>query len=457
MRKTVVLNIVGLTSKLLGESMPFLAEWAAKKEMKPIEPVLPAVTCSAQSTYLTGKLPSEHGIVGNGWYFEEDAEVKFWRQPNKLVKAEKVWEVLKKQDDRFTCANLFWWYNMYSSVDYSVTPRPMYPADGRKLPDIYAYPSKLREELQEELGQFPLFKFWGPATSIDVTKWIAEAAKLVNKKHDPTLTLVYLPHLDYNFQRLGPDHPAIAKDLREVDEVCRDLISYYEEKGAEVMVLSEYGITAVNQPIYINRLFRENGLLAVRKEIGLEVFDPGASSAFAVCDHQLAHIYITNKEKAGEIKMLLEQLDGIEQVLTEKEKKEQGLDHSRAGDLVAIADKNSWFCYYYWLDDAKAPDFARTVDIHRKPGYDPVELFIDPEIRFPKGKIGLKLLKKKLGFRGLMDVIPLRPELVKGSHGRKPESEEDWPVIISTSLRSSEKKLQGTDVFQEMISKISLP
>lgn len=455
MTKTVVLNVVGLTSKVLGEHTPFLAQWAAKKEKKPIEPVFPAVTCSAQSTYLTGKSPSEHGIVGNGWYFQEDAEVKFWRQPNKLVQAEKVWEVLKKQDQNFTCANLFWWYNMYSSVDYSVTPRPMYPADGRKLPDIYAHPSELREELQKELGQFPLFKFWGPATSIEVTQWIAQAAMLVDKKYDPTLSLIYLPHLDYNFQRLGPDHTSVSKDLREVDEICQDLISYYEKQGAEVMVLSEYGITSVDRPIYINKLFREKGFIAVREELGLDVFDPGASSAFAVCDHQFAHIYLNDKDKAAEVKRLLEQIDGIEKVLTEKEKKALGLDHSRSGDLIAVADKNSWFCYYYWVNDAKAPDFARTVDIHRKPGYDPVELFIDPEIKFPKGKIGLKLLKKKLGFRSLMDVIPLKPELVKGSHGRKPELEEDWPILISSSQRNGEKKFQGSDVFHEIISQVS--
>lgn len=454
MRKVVVINVVGLTKKILGVHTPFLAQWSAKKVKKAIKPVIPAVTCSVQSTYLTGKYPSEHGVVGNGWYFKEDCEIKFWRQSNNLVQGKKIWDILKKENPDFSCANLFWWYNMYSSVDFSVTPRPMYPADGRKLPDIYSHPSKLRDELQKELGQFPLFKFWGPATSIESTKWIAEAAKMTENKHDPTLTFIYLPHLDYNFQRLGPDHPSISKDLKEVDDVCKDMIEFYEEKGAEIMLLSEYGITKVHNPIFINKVLREKGLIAVREELGLEILDPGASSAFAVCDHQIAHVYIKDKGKSAEIKMLLEQINGIERVLTGKEIEKEQIDHPRAGDLIAIADQDSWFSYYYWFDDQKAPDFARTVDIHRKPGYDPVELFIDPGLKYSRAKIGMKLIKKKMGFRTIMNVIPLRPELVKGSHGRIPESKKDWPLMISSSFTTKENNLRATDVFEEIKSKV---
>lgn len=445
MKKTIVINVVGLTRKLVAE-MPFLKEWVSERQLNLIEPVLPAVTCSAQATYLTGKYPEDTGIVGNGWYFKEESEVKFWRQPNQLIQTEKIWETLKKEDPRFTCANFFWWYNMYSSVDYSITPRPMYPADGRKIPDIYTYPSNLRDDLQKELGPFPLFKFWGPATSIEASKWIAKASKKVDKEKDPTLSFIYIPHLDYNFQRLGPDHPDIGRDLKEVDKVCKDLIKYYEGRDTEIILLSEYGITAVEQPVYINRLLRKNGYIAYRNELGHEVFDAGASEAFAVCDHQLAHVYVKDKGKIAEVRELLERLPGVEKLISGNEKKEYHLDHNRAGDIIAVADASSWFCYYYWLDDDKAPDYARTVDIHRKPGYDPAELFVDPDIKFPKLKIGLKLLKKKLGFRTLMNVIPLKPELVKGSHGRKPESPDDWPVFISSATRN-EISLKATDVF----------
>ncbi|MDH5603561.1 MAG: alkaline phosphatase family protein, partial [Cyclobacteriaceae bacterium] len=441
MQKTVVINAVGLTSEGL-EQMPFMKQWAEGKGRAVIKPVFPAVTCSAQSTYLTGKYPSEHGIVGNGWYFKEECEVKFWRQSNKLVTSEKIWDRMKKEDPSFTCANLFWWYNMYSTVDFSVTPRPNYLADGRKLPDCYSHPADLRDELQQKLGTFPLFDFWGPRTTIKSTRWIADASTLTDQRYDPTLTLVYLPHLDYNYQRHGKNHPSISMDLLELDEVMKSLIGYYESKKAKIIVLSEYGITGVNQPIHLNRTLREKGYIAVREERGLELLDAGASKAFAVADHQVAHVYLKDKSLLTSVKTLLEEIKGVETVLDEKGKKEYHLDHDRAGDLVVIADNDSWFTYYYWLDDKKAPDFARLVDIHSKPGYDPVEMFTDPTKKFITARVLAKLLRKKMGFRTLMDIIPLDASLVKGSHGRIPENKSDWPVIIS----SEEQILPGNEL-----------
>ncbi|WP_224996146.1 alkaline phosphatase family protein [Cesiribacter sp. SM1] len=443
MKKTVVLDVVALSPRLLGEHTPFLSAWVSKGKMASIEPVLPAVTCSAQATYLSGKWPSEHGIVGNGWYFKDECEIKFWRQSNKLVQAQKVWEEARKHDPSFTCANMFWWYNMYSSVDYSVTPRPMYPSDGRKLPDIYTQPMDLRDRLQKELGQFPLFEFWGPNANINSTRWIAEASKKVDQWHNPTLTLIYLPHLDYNLQRQGLDFSKIGKDLREVDAVCKDLITYYEGQGAQVLLVSEYAITSVKHPVHINRMLREQGYITVKEELGLELLDAGASKAFAVADHQLAHVYVNEAGEIPRIKALLQQLPGVELVLDREGKAKYHLQHERAGDLVVVADKDSWFTYYYWLDDKKAPDFARTVDIHRKPGYDPVEMFADPNIRLLKARIGLKLLKKKLGFRYLMDVIPLDASLVKGSHGRIAEDPADRPLLVSQhkSIQLNQKLL----------------
>lgn len=431
MKKTVVLNIVALSPRLIGEHTPFLQKWIAKGTQASINPVLPAVTCSAQSTYLTGKWPQEHGIVGNGWYDRDDCEVKFWKQSNKLVQAEKIWDEARRQDPDFTCANMFWWYNMYSSVDFSVTPRPLYPADGRKLPDVYSQPMDLRDRLQKELGQFPLFSFWGPKANIESSRWIADASMLVDEWHDPTLTFIYLPHLDYNLQRRGIDFKHIAGDLREIDDVCKDLITYYEAQGAEIILLSEYAITSVSNPVHINRILRDAGYITVKDELGRDMLDAGASKAFAVADHQLAHVYIENPKDIPAVKALLEATPGIEQVLDKAGKERAHLNHERAGELVAVADKDSWFTYYFWQDDAKAPDYARTVDIHRKPGYDPVETHVNPEIKWLHAKVGLKLLKKKLGFRYLLDVIPLDASLVKGSHGRINEDALDRPFIVS--------------------------
>ena len=432
MRPTIVINVVGLTPRMIGPDTPALRALAAAGAMRPLTANFPAVTCPVQTTYLTGLLPRDHGIVGNGWYFRDLSEVLFWKQSNRLVDGERVWDAARRRDPAFTCANMFWWYNMYSSADIGVTPRPAYPADGRKIPDCYTAPRELRDELTARLGIFPLFSFWGPATSVKASEWIARSALYVRRERHPTLTLIYLPHLDYVLQRDGPNSPRAAKDLREVDSLCAEIIEDARRDGAQIIVLSEYGITPVNRAIDINRALRRAGLIAVRKELGREQLDPGASAAFAVADHQIAHIYVSDRQRIADVKSLIAALPGVERVLDDSGKAAFGLDHPRSGELVAVADANSWFTYYYWLDDDKAPDYARTVDIHRKPGYDPVELFLDPSIRIPRLSVGWRLAKRALGMRTLMDVIPLDASLVKGSHGRPTDDAADGAVLISS-------------------------
>ncbi len=456
MKKTVVLNIVALSPRVIGEHTPFLKKWIEKGKRAVVEPVLPAVTCSAQSVYLTGKWPSENGIVGNGWYFKDECEVKFWRQSNHLVQSPKVWDVLKSENSEFSVANMFWWYNMYSSADYAVTPRPLYLQDGRKMPDCHSQPMELRERLQKELGQFPLFSFWGPKTTIESSRWIAEAAKKVDQWHNPTLNLIYIPHLDYGLQKYGIDFDKIGKDLQEVDDLAKDLITYFENQGTQVLLLSEYAITTVSKPVHLNRIFREKGWIQVKDELGKESLDAGTSAVFAVADHQVAHIHVNDKSILSEVKTLLEKTPGVEKVLDEEGKKAYHIDHERSGDFVVIADADSWFTYYFWLDDAKAPDYARCVDIHRKPGYDPVELVLDPKIKFPLVTVGSKVLKKKLGFRYLMDVIPLDATLVKGAHGRISESDLDKPVFVTQDLDLFEsEKIQPTAIFDLIIKSVN--
>ncbi len=427
-----MLDVVGLTSRLVGEHTPNLAALARRGAMRPLRTVVPAVTCTVQSTFTTGLLPRDHGCVANGWYFRDLGEIWLWRQSNRLVNGEKIWDAARRRDPGFSCAKVFWWYNMYSSADVSVTPRPQYPADGRKIPDIYTQPAGLREELVQELGPFPLFRFWGPGADIASTAWIGRGAAHVFRTRQPTLTLVYLPHLDYNLQRLGPSHPDLARDLRAVDAVCGELVEMAERSSAAVIVLSEYGVTDVSDAVPINRVLRRAGLLAVRGEQAGEMLDAGASEAFAVADHQVAHVYVRRSERIDEVAELLRAQDGIEQVWDERGKREFGLDSARSGDLVALCRRDRWFSYYHWLDDDRAPDFARTVDIHRKPGYDPVELFLDPALGAPRLKIAWTLLKRRLGFRTLLDVIPLDPRLVRGSHGRLTDAADEGPVFITS-------------------------
>jgi predicted AlkP superfamily pyrophosphatase or phosphodiesterase len=458
MIRTAVLNVVGLTPAMIGriDVAPNLSRFAASGAVAQIDAAFPAVTCTAQSNYLTGRRPTDHGIVGNGWYSREECEVKFWKQSNPLVEAPKIWDAARAVDPTFTCANLFWWYNMYSTVDVSVTPRPMYLADGRKLPDVYTTPPTLRNDLQKTLGPFPLFDFWGPTASIASSQWIAEAAKHVEQRFAPTLTLVYLPHLDYNLQRVGASSPAALDDVRQIDALCGDLIAFFEARGAQVVILSEYGLCDVTTPIHLNRVLREHGLIAVREELDLELLDPGASAAFAVADHQIAHVYVNDRTRLDDTRAVLERTPGIERVLDATAKAAFGIDHARAGDLIAIARGNAWFTYYYWLEDRRAPDFARTVDIHRKPGYDPVELFLDPTITAPAVTVGWKLARKALGFRVLMDVIPLDATLVRGSHGR-PGAGPDGPLIMSrlkTSIPAG--PIASTDVYAILLRHLGL-
>ena len=440
MHKNVVIDIVVLSSSLIGEHTPFLKKYCAGKNLQTIQPHLPAVTTTVQSTYLTGKWPREHGIVGNGWYDRIDAEVKFWKQSNKLVLAEKIWDRAKKEDPSFTTSVMFWWYNMYSTADFSVTPRPNYLADGRKMPDCYSHPADLRDYLQKELGQFPLFQFWGPGANIASSKWIADASVLTDEKYNPTLTLIYLPHLDYCLQKFGQDFSKIAKDLNEIDKVVEDLVSFYAKKNAHIILLSEYGITNVERPIHLNRILRQNNLLGIRVERGLELLDAGASQAFAVADHQVAHVYVNDPSVTSKVRKLLEATPGVELVLDREAQKAYHIDHERAGDFVVMADAKSWFTYYFWLDDAVAPDYARVVDIHKKPGYDPVEMFMTS-----KARAAYKLLRKKAGFRYVMDVIPLDATLIKGSHGRLEQNASFHPVLVTDN--SYPNSLQATDIY----------
>lgn len=444
MKKTVVIDVVGLSKSVIGEHTPFLKKYIAERHIATIEPVLPAVTTAVQSTYLTGKWPTETGIVGNGWYDRADSEVKFWKQSNKLVNGEKIWDKAKREDPSFTSANMFWWYNMYSTADFSVTPRPQYLADGRKMPDCYSQPAELRDVLQEKLGQFPLFQFWGPGANIKSTQWIADASMLNDDLNNPTFTVIYLPHLDYCLQKFGPDLSKISPELGEIDKVVEQLVGFYEKKEANIIILSEYGIAPVNNPIHLNRLLRKEGLLQIRVERGLELLDAGASKAFAVADHQIAHIYINDPSVTEKVKAVLQGVKGIELILDKAAQAEQHIDHERAGDLIIVADKDSWFTYYFWLDDALAPDYARCVDIHKKPGYDPVEMFMTS-----KGRAAYKLLRKLAGFRYVMDVIPLDATLIKGSHGRT-NIADDYKAVLITNEPQGEEKVQPTDVFNIM-------
>ncbi|MBM9506481.1 nucleotide pyrophosphatase/phosphodiesterase family protein [Actinacidiphila acididurans] len=447
----LVLDVVGLTPRLLAH-MPTLRSLAAAGSSAALDTVLPALTCSVQATFLTGTQPAGHGIVGNGWYFRDLGEVLLWRQSHRLIEGDRIWDAARRAHPGYSVANICWWYAMGADVDWTVTPRPVYYADGRKEPDCYTRPAALHDELEQSLGTFPLFSYWGPGAGLPSSRWITDAARHVMTTRDPDLTLVYLPHLDYDLQRYGPDDPRAAAAAAALDAVLAPLLADAREQGRTVVALSEYGITGVTRPVDINRALRRAGLLQVHTQGGMEYLDPHASRAFAVADHQIAHVYVHRPEDLPRTRQVLQDLPGVAELLDAGGRKRHGLDHPRAGDLVALADPDAWFTYYYWLDDARAPDFAPLVEIHRKPGYDPAELFLDPGDPYVKLRAAGALARKKLGLRYRMAVVPLDPAPVRGSHGLLPARDEDGPVLLCSAPAAVTGRIPATAVKPLLLS-----
>jgi predicted AlkP superfamily pyrophosphatase or phosphodiesterase len=433
MAPLVLINAVGLTRHLLPLA-PRLSALAKTGWCVSLREVVPAVTCTAQAAFLTGQPASKHGIVGNGWLWRDTGEIRFWQQSNRLLQAEPVYQTARRQSAArnrpFRCAKLFWWFNQGAAVDISVTPKPYYGADGNKVFGITGTPESLTERLERVLGPFPFHTFWGPMAGLPCSEWIARCAAKILRDELPDLTLVYLPHLDYDPQRFGPDRCDWPRLVGELDAACAPLLETARAMGARVWVVSEYGHVPVRRPIYPNRALRHAGLLAVRPGPFGETLETFTSRAVAVCDHQLAHIYLNDAADVPRAREVIAGLPGIARVLAGDERAQLDLVHPRSGELVALAEPDAWFAYPFWLDDRQAPDYARTVDIHRKPGYDPCELFFDPKLWWPKSRALYRLLQKKLGFRTLFDVVPLDASLVRGSHGVPAAQAADRPLLI---------------------------
>jgi predicted AlkP superfamily pyrophosphatase or phosphodiesterase len=433
----ILINAVGLTPRLLPLASR-LSKLAERGWMRPLREVVPAVTSTAQATILTGKPPSVHGAVANGWLFRDTMEVRFWQQSNRLLQAEPIYAMARKQNPKFKCAKLFWWFNQGADVATSITPKPWYGADGNKVFGITGSPLELTDRLERELGKFPFHTFWGPMAGLPCTEWIAKAAANVVETERPDLTLVYLPHLDYDPQRFGPSGCDMTKQVGELDAAATPLLDAAEKVGARIWVVSEYGHCDVSRVGFLNRRLRQADLLTVRDGPFGDNVDLFASRAFAVCDHQLAHVYVAKPEDQQKVLDVLAAEPTVARTFVGEARAEISLDHPRSGEIVALSRPDSWFAYPFWLDDARAPDYARTVDIHRKIGFDPAEMFFDPKLFAPKLRAARRLLQKKLGFRMLMDVIPLDPSLVRGSHGLPAADQADRPLLIGDGSAPSE-------------------
>ena len=351
---------------------------------------------------------------------------------------------------------MFWWFNQGANDKISVTPKPYYGADGNKAFGIDGTPSQTVEQLEQALGKFPFPSFWGPRAGLPCTSWIARAAAKIVADDKPDLTLVYLPHLDYQPQRLGPTACDLPKLVRELDQAIEPVLESARKLGAAVWVVNEYAHVPVNKPVELNRALRRAGLLTVRPGPFGESLDFYGSRAFAVCDHQLAHIYVADARDVDLVRDTLGSIEGVDKLFTGETRQNIGLDHSRSGEIIALSKPVAWFAYPFWLDDRLAPDYARTVDIHRKPGYDPCELFVDPNLAWPMGRVLLRLAQKKLGFRTLFDVIPLDAGLVRGSHGLCSLDSNKRPVLIGSGQAPASQTVPMTDVRDLLLGALGL-
>ena len=412
-KRLIVIDIVGLESKHISEqTTPNIFKISQTGETRELQTVFPAVTCTVQSSLLSGSYPEVHGIISNGLYDRQHYSVSFWGQSSNLVQADRIWDVIKMHQNDSKTAVLFWQNTMYSNADFVLTPRPLHMED-KMIMWCYSKPPGSYEKLSDKIGKFDLTWYWGPLVSKRSSEWIEMATEYVLENEKPNFLFTYIPHLDYSFQRNGTSYKDLKDDLRFVDELVGKLVKKVSSLGmledTQFIIFSEYGFTDVNSDIPLNSIFRENDLVAVREIEGNEYLDLEHSNAFAMVDHQVAHIYV--KENYGnQVTKILEGIKGIDTILDNNLKQQFRINHQRSGDLIAISNKDKWFSYYWWFDQLKAPSFSRRVDIHRKPGYDPVELFFDPSTKS----------------------IPLNGKLVKGSHGRLPiQGQSANPVFVS--------------------------
>ena len=422
----LVLFVPGLRQADLAR-MPALATLAAQGQCVPLAPGFPAVTCPVQATLTTGTVPAAHGIVANGLFDRARRHLEMWISPDSVHRAPRIWDVVKRTRPDLRTAAWFLLQSKHATADLVCLPAPKHNPDGTETMWCHTNPEPLYVDLREKLGEFPLHKFWGPVAGIEATRWIARSFVEASRPAPPHLACVYLPHLDYAAQRTGPDSPQAHAACGELDtEIAALVADFGGIVGPErltVIVVGEYAIRPVRRAVFPNRILREAGLLAVRDTAEGEILDVADSAAWALADHQVCHVYLrdgADTRLRSDVVALFRGAGGVGRVLVGDDLVAAGLAAapaqgagSRCGDVVLESDLDAWFAYPYWLDDARAPAFARTIDIHRKPGYDPLELHLD--------RSALPVI-----------AIPLDTALVQGSHGAVDPAAPHETVFIAS-------------------------
>ncbi|MFG0334880.1 MAG: alkaline phosphatase family protein [Maioricimonas sp. JB049] len=438
-QNVVLLSIPGLRPQDL-PAMPRLSALASTGTSTPLVPSFPCVTLPVQANVTTGVGPEKHGVVANGYFYRDKGEFEMWTAWNESVQAPQIWQTLREHDPELTSAVWFPMFAKGAQADYICTPAPIHNPDGSESLWCYTQPQMLYGELRDTLGHFPLMNFWGPMASIRATDWIADSAVVAAAKFKPRFSYIYLSHLDYAAQKTGPDSPEARAALSALDEAIGRIVDGYQNLGMDDILwlaASEYVITEVNSVGYPNRILREASLLTVTEdEQGGEILDVANTPAWAMVDHQFAHVFVKDESDIERVAALFREEPTVERVLVGDERSQVGLNHPRSGEIVLVSQPDAWLAYYYWFDDAKAPAFARTVDIHRKPGYDPVEMFIDMPTKS----------------------TPLDATLVKGSHGYPADDPSRHGLLITTDASVlPERQIHDVDLAGIVLDNFGVP
>ena len=410
----LLLSVPGLREKDI-DRMPNLKSLASAGDCSQLAPSFPAVTWPVQANMLTGELASAHGVTANGFYWRDSHEVEMWTAWNEKIERPQIWDLLHQHDSQLTSAVWFPMLSKGCGADYVCMPAPVHNPDGSESLWCYTKPTEYYGQLLEEFGHFPLKHFWGPLANIKSTKWIAETGAFAASQLKPRFFFLYLPHLDYAAQKDGPESEQAQKACEELDQIIGLMMSKFSSaySGDRLLwlVASEYTIGEVDSVTYPNRVLRQAGLLTtISDNDSKELIDFESTPAWALVDHQFSHVYVKDAEDIGRVVDLFRGMDGIDEVLTRESSDVYGMNHERSGEVILISEPNSWQAYYWWNDNNLAPAFARTVDIHRKPGYDPVELHFD-------------FANKE---------TPLDATLIRGSHGAPAKLASQRGVLVSS-------------------------
>ncbi len=363
--------------------------------MQAMPSLFPALTCPIQATLRTGLPPQAHTLLANGFYDKHTRRTAFWEQSSALVKGARIWEKTRTSDHRI--GMYFFQQSLGEAVDELLSPAPIHTHGGGLIMATYQKPPSLLKKQ----NPVPLWRYWGPLASPQVGNTIASAlAERIRRGDAPETMLVYLPTLDYDLQRYGVSSSKIERSIRLFCQQLETLVAAARDDQREVTILGDYVISDVTaSPVYLNSHLAEAGYFRTREIKGMLYPDFHETTAFALCDHQVALIY-AQADAVSHVQPLLEGCPGVAKV------------HAGVGDVAFIleAEKGTWFAYPWWTHPQQAPDYATHVDIHNKPGFDPCELLF--------GKMPFS--------------ISLDASRIRGTHGRA-----DAPVAFASTCHSA--------------------